>query len=77
MYVKINNELRKSRNPLEHGYTVTSRKGKVVHVLGDGYYLVEFEELKIIQMVSVDKKKKRAFAPLQWYIHEDDLQVKK
>lgn len=76
MNVRINSELRKSRNPLEHGYTITNRKGKIIHVLGDGYLLIEFSELLITKMVSVDKKKRLKSVALQWYVHEEDLQAR-
>jgi hypothetical protein len=79
MNIKVNSSLinahSPTRNPLEHGFTITDRTGKVIHVLDDGFYLIEFKELLINKMITIDKKKKMAKVPLQWYVHERDLTI--
>ena len=74
MDVKINSKLLKSRNPLEHGFTLENKTGFVRQILDDGYYLVKFPALKIKGLKRVNGIKKITSIELEWYIHETDLQ---
>jgi len=73
MDVKINNKLLKSRNPIEHGFTLENKTGFVRQQLDDGYWLIKFPQLKIKGMKRVNGIKKVMDIELEWYIHETDL----
>lgn len=71
--ITVNNILTNSRNPTELKYRLEGLKGKVIHSLGDGYHLIEFDALKIKESITINKKKVLRFTPLQWYLHKTDF----
>lgn len=46
---------------------ILGQRCKVIHKIDDGYWLMEFPEIKLYNM------KQRKKLPLRWYIHKDDL----
>lgn len=75
--IQVNSELTKSRNPNEHGFDIINEKGSIVHRLDDGFNLIQFNQFEIKEQVKVNKVKKWMLVPLQWYIHDEDLVIKK
>lgn len=80
MVIQVNSTLTKSREPIEHGISIKGRHGTIVHILGDGYNLIEFFKLVIKKkkgIVTQDGKKKTIYVEekLQWYVHDLDLSI--
>ncbi len=77
MDITVNSTLIRSRNPNELNLKIEGQKGKVIHSLDDGWWLIEFPTLltKSIVTVSNSKKKIMQFTPLQWYVFKDDLTI--
>lgn len=73
MTIQIKNTLTKSRNPTEYDAIVTDKVGEVLNALGDGYYLIRFESIKLKKMVKINHKKMLKLVALEWYVHEDDF----
>lgn len=46
MIIRVKSNLTKSRNPTEHKMKLEGKKGKIVHVLPDGYCLIDFGSLE-------------------------------
>lgn len=80
MVIQVNSVLIKSREPNEHGLSIKERHGRIIHVTGDGYNLIEFFKLMIKKKKNIltpEGKKKSIYVEerLQWYVHDLDLSI--
>jgi hypothetical protein len=73
MTIKVNHTLTKTRNPEEYGFKLQDQKGEVVHVLDDGFFLIQFKQFTIQKKITVNKKTQWVKSELQWYVHQNDL----
>lgn len=73
MTIQVKNILTKTRNPSEHNMKLENKVGEIIQVVGDGYCLIEFNDLKhpgMTKYAGYGAKK------LQWYVHENDFFIK-
>ena len=75
MTITVNSELKKSRNPKEHGFRLEKQKGECIEVLDDGYNRISFDQFQIKVQFKLKKKVAWKFVPLEWYLHEDDFSI--
>lgn len=73
MTIQVNQTLTKTRNPREYGFKLENETGVVVHILDDGFVLVEFRQFIIQKKITVNKKTQWIESELQWYVHQNDL----
>lgn len=70
--VRIKGTMLKSRQPLEHHLVIVHETGKIIQDLDDGYFLIEFDKLRIYHG---KVKGRKILIPLQWYVHKNDFDV--
>lgn len=75
MDITVCNQLINSRNPKEHGFKLENQKGTIVHSLGDGWHLIQFNQFKVKKEIKVKRKKTWVYESLQWYIFETDFKI--
>jgi hypothetical protein len=73
MIVQVKNQLTKGRNPSEHGLKLENQQGEVIHMVGDGYVLIRFEQFKIRQQKKINSQKIALTIALEWYVHDTDF----
>lgn len=75
MTIQVNNKLIKGSNPVIHGFNLENQKGEIVHRLNDGANLIRFKQFLVKEQVKINKTKKWALVPLEWYVYNDDLKI--
>lgn len=75
MIIQIRHKLTVTRNPTEHGFSLEDKKGELIQITGDGYYLLRFDDMRIRKDFKVNGRKTFKLVPLEWYIWYDDLVI--
>lgn len=76
MVIQVNANLKRTLIPKEHNVSITNKYGDIIQIVGDGYNLVEFHKIEVIQKVTT-KDRKRIFVKrkLQWHVHDIDFSI--
>lgn len=76
MRIQVKHKLTITRNPTEHGFSLENKKGEMIQIVGDGYFLVRFDDMRIRKDVKVNNRKTFKLLNLEWYVHENDFFIK-